>query len=419
MVIQTITLLSAGAVLSLGGAPYLQACVPLTHQYARLMLKTGSSAIVEELVTLDMKLVLRYFQGNAVSVAKSASDAAFEVLQEAVRRKIQRKCGSQKIVPTIAECMIKGMEEINKSEGSVPGRLTTILKSATGLFSSKIDENQIQQAEDFVRGWMVLLMTAIDPPKRSGRRSPVLNSLLGAWVAALQREAEVDSETIKKVLDEVAEDIGEWCKKDQSSCSNGVKAWMHLLHASAKRDIRGEASTLISTVLAQGLQMVVGNGHREVIKQALVDCAASLNQNIKRDDVQNTAAFSQAIKLLHTTAKSKAGDVATLLDEAFGATINGTMGPGGDVIQPSLIDSRPIAPGSIQELLGSSENNVQGNPINELQASLAPDAQVSPSRENQVNFTHELPSDAIHELPSGVIHGLPSGVIHELPVVVH
>src|SRR5262249_28410954 len=153
----------------------------------------------------------------------------------------------------------------------------------------KIDENQIQQAEDFVRGWMVLLMTAIDPPKRNGRRSPVLDSLLGSWVAALQREAETDSETIKKVLDKVAEDICEWSGKDQSLCSNGVKAWMLLLHASAKRDIRGEASTLISTVIAQGLQMAVGNGHREVIKQALVDCVAYLNQNIKKDDVQNMA----------------------------------------------------------------------------------------------------------------------------------
>src|SRR5215469_7104489 len=107
MVIQTTTLLTAGAVLSLGGARNLQACVPLTHQIARIMMKTGSSAIVKELYTLDMKLVLRYFQSDAVSVAKSASDAAFEVLQEAVRRKIRHKYGSQNIVPTIAECMIK------------------------------------------------------------------------------------------------------------------------------------------------------------------------------------------------------------------------------------------------------------------------------------------------------------------------
>jgi hypothetical protein len=419
MVVQTICLLAFGVVLSLGGAPYLQACVPLTYQYARLMLKTGNSAIVKEFVTLDMKLVLRYFQSDAVNVAKSASDAAFEILQEAVRRKIRRKCGSKKIVPTIAECMIKGMEEINKSEGSDQKRLTTILESATKLFSSKIDENQIQQAEDFVRGWMVLLMTAIDPPKRGGRRSPILNSLLDTWVAALQREAEADSETIKMVLDEVAQDIREWCEKDQLSCSNGVKAWMYLLHASARRDIRGEASILISTVIAQSLQMAVGNGHREVIKQALVDCAASLNQNIKRNDVQNMTAFSQATNLLYTTAKSKARDVATLLEETFGSNINGTMGPGGEVSPPSLIDSRPVAPGSIPELLGSSENNVQGDPINELQASPARDAQVSPAPENQPNLTHELPSDAVHELPSGVIRDLPSNVIHELPVMVH
>jgi hypothetical protein len=287
MVIKNLSQLYVGAVLSLGGAPYLQACVPMARQYVILTMKTGSSSVVKEYMTLCMRLVLQYFQSDKVNLATSTSNAAFQILQQAVRRKIRHKRGSKKIAPAVAECIIVGLEEIMKSEGSGK-RLRMVLDSSTRLFADKVDRNQIQPAKDLSRAWLLLLMTAIDPPKRNGRQSPMLNYLLQAWASILQREAKAYSSTIENVLDEVAEDIRDWCEKDQKSCKNSVKAWIYLLHASVKEDSQNAASIIISTALVQVLQQAVGNGHREMIKQALVDCATSLDQNIKRDDVQST-----------------------------------------------------------------------------------------------------------------------------------
>jgi hypothetical protein len=141
MVVKTLSQLYVGAVLSVGGAPYLQACVPMACQYVILMMKTGSSAIVKEYMTLTMRLVLQYFQSDQVNLATSASNAAFQILQQAVRRKIRHKRRSKKIVPAVAECIIVGLEEIMKSEGSEKRRLRMVLDSATRFFADKVDRN--------------------------------------------------------------------------------------------------------------------------------------------------------------------------------------------------------------------------------------------------------------------------------------
>lgn len=394
MVVKTLSQLCIGAVLSLGGTPYLQACVPMARQYVILLMKTGSSAIVKEYMTLCMMLVLQYFQSDKVNLATSSSNAAFQILQQAVRHQIRHKCGSKKIAPAVAECIIVGLEEIMNSEGSEKRRLRMVLDSATRLFADKVNRNQIQQAKDLSRAWLLLLMTAIDPPKRNGRQSPMLNNLLQAWAAILQREAKADSRTIEELLDEVAQDIRDWCEKDPTSCNNSVKVWIHLLHVSVKEDSQNAASTIISTTLVQGLQRAVGNGHREMIKQALVDCTTSLDQNIKRDDVQSITALFELRKLLHKVARSKARDVDTLLGEAFVSNINGAMGSRGEVVQESPIELQAGAPSSTPELLSPPGIEIYSSQFYELHEDNVIsmlDSLVSPARDNWAHSAYELP----------------------------
>jgi hypothetical protein len=418
MVIKTMSQLYVGAVLSIGGAPYLQALVPMGRSYVMLTMKTGSTAIVKEYMTLTMRLVLQYFASDKVNLATSASNAAFEILQRAVRRQIEHKFRSKKIQPVVAECIMLGLEEVMRSEGLEKRRLKTVLDAASRLFADTMDRNQIQPAKDLSRGWLLLLITAIDPPNRNGKPSPTLTYLLQTWAAILQREARADSRSIERLLEEIAEDILDASKQDQTLCNTIVRVWIYLLHTAVKES-QNEAATLISTVLVQGLQKAVGNGHREAIRKALLECAISLDQDIKEDDVQGITARSKSIELLRTAARNKAREVDSLLLEGFDRKSHETE-YGSEGGQRPPVECEANSPVARQEPLSpvSTQSNTHPHEIYRKDILSARDSSVSPLRDNEATQAWELPNgNPLHELPNGnPLHELPnSNPAHELP----
>src|ERR1700753_2149224 len=166
MVIKTISQAYVGILLSIGGAPYLKAIVPMSRDYVFLMMKWGSAAIVKEYVTLTMRLVQQYFGANKTVLAKMASDAAFEILERAVKRNQKHKRGSKRILPRTAECIVVGLENIAMDEGPDRRRLKMLLDSAATLFGKRVGLSRMEDVKDMSRGWIMLLIMAIDPPGR-------------------------------------------------------------------------------------------------------------------------------------------------------------------------------------------------------------------------------------------------------------